>query len=91
MVEIHHVYIRLVWLDAMDNVILKDDVNTSHEDMRRAIKQEHRIEPNTPPGAASTSNSANWPTLRDYLAAEASDGFAVAYMDQFQLITQMIT
>ena len=90
MVEIHHVNIRLVWLDAMGNVVLKDSNTTSLEDIRRAVTQEHRIEPNLT-GSCSTANSADWPTVRDYLALEAASGFAVAYMDQYQLITQMIT
>jgi hypothetical protein len=90
MVEIHHVYIQLVWVDAMGNVILKNDSSTTIDDIKKAVEQQHRIVANVS-GPTSTINSQNWPKLRDYLAAEASDNFAVAYMDQYQLITQMIT
>jgi hypothetical protein len=95
MVEIHHVFIRLVWLDAVGKVVLKDNA-TSMEAMKRAVTQEHRIEPYTS-GPCSSANSENpvdpdkWLTLREYLAAEAADTFAVAYVDQYQVITQMIT
>lgn len=89
MVEIHHVYIVLVWVDADGNIIDKNDINTKLNDLKNVYTQEHRIEPNLS-GPTSTANSADYPNIRTYLAAEAANGFAIAYMDQYQLITQMI-
>lgn len=32
-------------------------------------------------------NSENSPTIKDYLIAEASDGFKLAHMDQYTIVT----
>lgn len=89
-VAIHYVNIGLFWVDATGAVILKDVNGASADDIRRAVAQEHRVIPNLS-GSGSTANSADYPKIADYLDSEASDDFAFAYMDQTQLVTQMIT
>lgn len=42
-------------------------------------------------GGAPAPNSAGFPKLAAYLEAEATDGFAIAVLDQTYIITQMIT
>ena len=85
-VEIHYVNVRLVWVNALGNVVDKNDPATRLNDIRLAVTQEHRIMLN-----ANVANSAGDPTVEAYLALEASNDFAFAYMDQTQLITQKIT
>ena len=94
-VAIHYVNVGLFWVDKMNNVVEKNDPTVrlskfTTRDINRAITQEHRVIPNLT-GAGSTASSADHPTISAYLDAEAALGFAFAYMDQTQLITQMIT
>lgn len=90
MVEIHYVNVGLFWVDSMGNVIDKNHPSTKLETLRLVSTQEHRILANTS-GPCSTINSANFPSIPAYLQAEADDGFAVAYVDQYTVITQKIT
>jgi hypothetical protein len=90
-VSIHHVTIGLVWIDSTGNVIVKNDTATKLSDFTKgAIRQEHRIFPNLT-GPGSTANSDGYPTIAAYLDLEAGDDHAFAYMDQTQVVTQMIT
>lgn len=90
-VEIHYVNVGLFWVDANGNVIHKGANTTKLSDFTKlAVTQEHRVIPNLT-GAGASNNSADYPTIKDYLALEAVDNFAFAYMDQTQLITQMVT
>jgi hypothetical protein len=75
-------------VDKNDPTVRLDKFTT--RDVNRAITQEHRVIPNLT-GAGSTASSADHPTIAAYLDAEAALGFAFAYMDQTQLVTQMIT
>lgn len=89
-VEIHFVNVGLFHVDPnTDTVLLKDSTTTKNKSIARS-SQEHRVIPNTS-GAASTPSSANHPKVPEYLAAEAALGFALAYMDQYTIVTQMIT
>ena len=90
-VSIHHVTVGLVWISSTGDVLVKNDPSTKLSHFTKgALRQEHRVFPNLT-GAASSANSANYPTVREYLALEASDDHAFSYMDQTQIITQMIT
>lgn len=89
MVTIHYVNVALLWIDSVGNVLHKNDPTTTLNDMRRASEQQHRIIPRLT-GPCSTANSADYPDVPTYLAAEAADGFALAYMDQYTIVTQMI-
>lgn len=90
-VSIHHVTIGLVWIDSTGNVLVKNDPGTKLSDFTKgALTQEHRVFPNLS-GPGSTANSNGYPTVAAYLDLEAGDDFAFAYMDQTQIVTQMIT
>ena len=90
-VSIHHVIVGLVWIDSTGSVIVKNEVTTKLSDFTKgALRQEHRILPNLS-GPGSTPSSTNYPTVAQYLDLEASLDHAFAYMDQTQIITQMIT
>lgn len=88
-VEIHYVNVVLVKVDAAGQIIPKNTTATLDE-VRRFRSTEHRIEPRTT-GPCSTPSSANYPDTPTYLAAEAALGFALAYMDQYHIVTQKIT
>lgn len=89
-VSIHYANVGLVWIDPNGNVIDKNDPSTKLSTFEQAcLKQEHRVFPNLT-GPGSTVNSQGYPTVAKYLELEAADGFAFAYMDQTQIITQMI-
>ena len=89
-VETHYVNIGLFHVDSAGNVLSKDDPSTTLRQMATS-SQEHRIIPRLT-GPASTPNSAGFPDVPTYLAAEAATGagFAVAYMDQYTIVTQRL-
>lgn len=90
MVEIHYVNIGLFHVASEGGpVLLKNDPSVTMKQMAVA-SQEHRVIPRTT-GPSSSTNSTGYPTIPAYLAAEAGDNFALAYMDQFTIVTQMIT
>lgn len=89
-VAIHRVTVSLFWIDATGKALDKNSPDTKLNDIVKAPKQEHRIMPNVT-GSVSTPSSAGHPTIDDYLQAEADAGFALAYMDQYSIVTQMIT
>lgn len=89
-VEIHYVNVGLFHVDPnSDTVLLKNSTTTLNSSIARS-SQEHRVIPNLT-GSGSTPSSADYPKVADYLAAEAALGFALAYMDQYTIVTQMIT
>lgn len=88
-VSIHYVNVGLVHVDALGNVVSKDSTTTTLKDMMTA-NTEHRVIPRTT-GAASSPNSAGYPTVAEYLALEAAADHALAYMDQYTIVTQQIT
>ena len=89
-VEIHTVELKLVWVGP-NGILEKDDPNTKlNSFIKGSISQEHRVVPKLA-GAGASANSANYPTIAEYLDLEATDDFAFAYMDQNTIITQKIT
>lgn len=90
-VSIHHVTVGLVWIDSTGNVLVKNEPTTKLSDFTKgALRQEHRVFPNLT-GAGATASSDGYPTVAQYLDLEAALDHAFAYMDQTQIITQMIT
>lgn len=89
-VVIHRVIVSLFWIDATGKALDKNDPNTKLNDIVKAPKHEHRIMPNLT-GPVSTQSSDGHPTIDGYLQLEADAGFALAYMDQYSIVTQMIT
>jgi hypothetical protein len=89
-VSIHYVNVGLFWVNGVGNVVLKNDPATKLDDIKNAVAQEHRVIPNLT-GNAATPSSADYPSIEDYLALEAAADHAFSYMDQTQIITQMIT
>lgn len=47
-------------------------------------RSEHRIVADD-----SLPNTANYPTVKDYILAEANDGYIVSYMDQNTIVTYL--
>lgn len=90
-VEIHTVEVGLVWIGLNNKILVKNNTDTKLSDFTKGdVRQEHRVFPNLT-GAGSTANSDGYPTIAEYLEAEAGDDFAFAYMDQNTIITQRIT
>ena len=90
-VEIHTVEVKLIWVGPDGNVLEKNDPDTKLMNfIKGSVSQEHRVIPKLT-GPGSTPSSANYPTVAEYLEAEAALDFAFAYMDQNMIITQMIT
>lgn len=88
-VEIHRVTVDLVDVDSSGTRIDKNAPSTKLKD-RLVYRTEHRVVPKLT-GPSSSANSADYPTIDEYLAAEAGDDFQLAYMDQYQIVTQKIT
>ena len=89
-VEIHYVNVGLFHVVTEGGDVLhKDDPDVTMKQMINS-SQEHRVIPNVS-GPASTANSAGYPTIASYLHAEAASDFALAYMDQYAIVTQKIT
>lgn len=88
-VEIRYAVYGLVHVDSTGNV-LGDKASLKE---RASASSEFRVFDNTDgkEGGSAAPNSADFPKLAAYLEAEAADGFAVALIDQTQIITQMIT
>lgn len=86
MATIHRVIVDLINVASDGTVIHKNDPSTTLA-MLKNFSTEHRIiGPTT--GAASSANAADYPTVNEYLAAEAADGFLVAHIDQYFIVTQ---
>jgi len=90
MVEIHYVNVGLFHVSTPGGpVLLKNDTSVTMKQMA-VSSQEHRVIPRVI-GPSSTPSSADHPTVPAYLALEAALDFALAYMDQFTIVTQKIT
>ena len=89
-VSIRVANIKLTHVDSLGVAVDKDAVDTTLNKLRLSGSQEHRVIPNGT-GSAESPNAAGFPTVAAYLAAEASDDHALAYLDQYTIITQMIT
>ena len=89
-VEIHRVSIQLVHVDSNGNAIDKNDPSVTLGFIAKNATQDFRVVPNVS-GPVSTANSADSPDIDTYLQREADDGFALAYRDHYEIVTQMIT
>lgn len=88
-VEIHRVNTGLFSIDGLGNYVDKNDPNTTLSAVMSS-STEHRVIPNVT-GPASSVNSADYPDINTYLQLEADDDFALAYIDQHEIVTQRIT
>lgn len=89
-VEVRYVNVEFVPVDKSGNVIDKNSNTTTLDKLRSMQASEHRVIARTD-GPAAAPNSVSRPSVPAYLQAEADDGFALAYMDQYTIITQRIT
>ena len=89
-VEIRVAVLKLVNINGVGDVVDKDAPGTTLADIVKAPGTEFRVIANGT-GASESPNATGFPTLEDYLAAEATDSFALAHLDQSRVITQMIT
>ncbi len=80
-VGIHLVNVQFIGVDAVGNVVDKNDrstaitqvLNTSHE---------HRVIPD-----AAVPNSSGYPTIKAYLELEAASNYILAHLSQNMIIT----
>lgn len=89
-VSIRVANIKLTHVDSLGVAVDKDAIDTTLNKLRLSGSQEHRVIPNGS-GFAESPNSDGFKTVAEYLAAEAVDAHALAYLDQYTVITQMIT
>ena len=86
MVEIRRVNVDLVNIKSDGTRLDKNDPTTTIADLK-SFTTEHRVTgPAT--GPAGSPNAVDYPTIEEYLAAEAVDGFMVAHMDHYFIVTQ---
>lgn len=88
-VEFHRVVVDLVNVNQDGEVLPKNSSSTSIADMK-SFTTEYRILSNAG-SPLETPSSEGFPTIDEYLAAEALLDFQFAYMDQFQIVTQKLT
>lgn len=83
--SVHYANIAFVAVSTLTGkVVNKDDPNTTIADVMNTEHQ-HRIvyDPDIP-------NSANSPSIKDYIQLEANAGFKVSHIDQTRIITYSI-
>ena len=81
-IDIHYVNVAFRRVNSVTGqVVSADDPATTIGAMLRT-HSEHRVTPDV-----NVPNSAGYPTVKQYLEAEAADGFKLQYMDQTQIIT----
>jgi hypothetical protein len=76
------VNVGLFNVDPTGNVVTKDDPNTTLGTLLKT-STEHRVIPD-----GTVPNSTNYPTVKDYLVAEAASGFLLKHMDQYVIVTE---
>lgn len=77
----HIVTLKIVPINAAGQVKLKDSPNTTMSDMLTA-SGEIRVVPND-----DVPNSAGYPTIEDYILAEAANDFVLGHINQTHIIT----
>lgn len=82
-VGIHVVRVGFLKVDGTGNVIDKNSPTTTIGD-HLAGSHDHRVIPD-----ANVPNSANHPTVKAYLEAEAGDDYVLEYQDQNTIITYL--
>ena len=83
-INIHVVSIGYFKVDSVGNVIDKDDPNITIQQHLNS-SHENRVVPDD-----LVPNSTAYPTIKEFLEAEASDDFKLQYMDQNKIITYQI-
>lgn len=78
----HVVRTSFVSTDPNGNRIDKN--NTTIKTMMTA-NTEHRVIPDS-----AIASSANWPTVKSYIEAEAAIGYILAYLDQTMIVTYSV-
>jgi hypothetical protein len=79
--NVHFANVGLFTVDPQGNRIDKNSVNTTIKTMLNTSMASLVIP------ATDVPNSANYPTLKDYLKAEAASGFKLYHLDQYVVIT----
>lgn len=80
-IGIHVVNVGFLKVDAVGNVIPKGNATTPIS-AHLSSGHEHRVLPD-----AAIPNSADYPTVKTYLEAEAADNYILNHMDQTTIIT----
>lgn len=79
--SVHTVRVGIFNVDAYGNRINKDNITTSINQLKYS-RQDALVIPD-----AAIYNSANYPTIKAYIDAEAADGYELLYMDVSFIIT----
>jgi hypothetical protein len=81
MAELHMVNLALKRIERNGNVT-EGEPSPNQDLLVTDFTTEHRVvhNPNVP-------NSDGWPTMEDYLVAEARDGFIPVHIDQYMIVT----
>jgi hypothetical protein len=80
-IGIHVVYVQPKTIDQLGNVVDKTAASTTIGTMLRT-SLDHRVVPN-----ADIPNSAGWPTIKEYLEAEAADDYIANHISNTMIVT----
>jgi len=83
-IGIHIVVVNFVAVDSLGNFLDKNAETTNPATIGQMtdFSNEHRVMAD-----AAIPNSANYPSVTNYLEAEAADNYVLHYMDQNRIIT----
>ena len=84
-IQVHIARVAVLSVDHLGNVIKKDDPNVTLK-QHLHTHMDHRVLAD-----AAIVNSANNPSMKDYIEAEAADDYVVHHMDQTTIITYLRT
>lgn len=90
--NVHTAYTDIVNTDRTGAIVNKDDATISQvmnniTGVRRVFQEQTDSAPNA---GASKKTGQTPPTIHDYLAAEAADGYSLVHMDQYYIITEQL-
>ena len=88
-VEVRVARVGLVQVSTNGDVFTKNEKRTMKEHLQ--TETQHRVLDSTAAVHAPAPNSAGYPTIEQYVEAEAGDDFSIAYMDQNMIVTNRIT
>ena len=81
-INIHYVNVAFRRVNSDTGQVVSPDNPSTTIAMMLRTRDEHRVVSD-----ASVPNSAGNPTVKQYLEAEAADGYKLQHMDQTQIIT----
>lgn len=82
---VHIARVGVFNIDNLGNLVRKDDPTVT---LRQQLQthMDHRVIPD-----ATIANSTNYPSIQDYIEAEAASNYVVQHIDQTTIITYLRT